>query len=162
MNTYLRKVAKGMGIEIDSQRIIGRNLCKINKHFLQFPFKRNYKCVDYPTHDKTIYHKNLSYFFPKYLSTHLGNTLLLNDTPYKTYLNPPFNAIFVEFYEDLPKEDNYLMKIFFPYLEFLHYSRLRILTFVELYPFSTIKSLKEDDVRFWTLMKCHWLWKWTP
>jgi hypothetical protein len=33
---------------------------------------------------------------------------------------------------------------------------------VELYPFSTIKSLKEDDVRFWTLMKCHWLWKWTP
>jgi hypothetical protein len=54
MNTYLRKITKEMGIEIDSQRIIGQDLCKINKHFLQFPFKRNYKRVDRPTCDKTI------------------------------------------------------------------------------------------------------------
>lgn len=99
-----------------------------------------------------IKHKNLFYFFPKYLSTHLGNTLLLNNTPYKTYLNPPFNAIFVEFYEDLPKEDNCFMKIFFPYLEFLHYSKLSIPTFVEFYPFGTIRSLKENNVRFQTLV----------
>jgi hypothetical protein len=47
-----------------------------------------------------------------YPNIHLGNALLVNDTPYKTCLNPPFNAIFVEYYEDLPKEDNYLMKTF--------------------------------------------------
>ncbi len=34
MNAYLRKMAKKMGIEIDLQRIMGQNLCKINKHFL--------------------------------------------------------------------------------------------------------------------------------
>jgi hypothetical protein len=43
-----------------------------------------------------------------------------------------FNAIFVESYEDLPKEDNYLMKTLLLYLEFLHY--FGIPTFVELYP----------------------------
>jgi hypothetical protein len=65
MNTYLRKITKKMGIEVDLQRIIGQDLCKINKHFLHFPFKRNYKRVDRPTHDKKIYHKNLSYLSHK-------------------------------------------------------------------------------------------------
>ncbi len=65
MNTYLRKITKKMGIEVDLQRIIGQDLCKINKHFLHFPFKRNYKRVDCPTHDKKIYHKNLSYLSHK-------------------------------------------------------------------------------------------------
>ncbi len=37
---------------------------------------------------------------------------MVNDTLYRTYLSPPFNAIFVESYENLPKEDNYLMKTF--------------------------------------------------
>jgi hypothetical protein len=45
------------------------------------------------------------------------------------------------------------MKTFFPYLEFLHNYRLNVPTFVELYPFGTIRSIKEDDVRFWTLLK---------
>ncbi len=65
MNTYLRKITKKMGIEVDLQRIIGQDLCKINKHFLHFPFKRNYKRVDRPTHDKKNYHKNLSYLSHK-------------------------------------------------------------------------------------------------
>jgi hypothetical protein len=68
--------------------------------------------------------------------------------PYITYLNPPFNAIFVESYEYMPKEDNFLMKAFLLYLELLHYSRLIVPTFVELYPFDTIRSIKEDDVKF--------------
>jgi len=89
-----------------------------------------------------------------YLNTHLGNTLLVNDTPYRIYLNPPFNAIFVESYEDLPKEDSYFMKIFLLYLELnLHYSRLNVPTFVKLYPFGAIKSLKENGVRSWMLFK---------
>jgi hypothetical protein len=85
MNAYLRKIAKE----------IGWNLCKINKHFLQFPFKRDYIHADCPTCDEIIYHKNLSNFFPSYLNTHLGNTLLVDNMPYRTYLNPPFNAIFL-------------------------------------------------------------------
>jgi hypothetical protein len=68
--------------------------------------------------------------------------------PYKSYLNLPFNAIFVEFYEYAPKKDNYLMKIFLSYLEFLHNSRFSVPTFVEFYLFDTIKSIKEDNVRF--------------
>ncbi len=75
--------------------------------------------------------------------------------PYKTFLNPPFNVIFVESYEYTPKEDNYLMKTLISYLKFLHYIELNVFTFMELYPSSTIKSIKEDDVKFWTLFeKC--------
>ncbi len=75
--------------------------------------------------------------------------------PYKTYLNPPFNAIFVEFYEYMPKENNFLMKILFLYFEFFHYFGLTVPTFVNFYPFNTIRSIKEDDVRFRTLFeKC--------
>jgi len=65
----------------------------------------------------------------------------------------PFNAIFVESYEYAPKEDNYLMKTLFLYLKFFHYSQFNVFTFVEFYPFDTIKSIKEDDVRFWVLFK---------
>jgi hypothetical protein len=53
-----------MGIKINPQNIIGLNLCKINKHIMQFLFKRNHKHVDCPIFDKNIYHKNLSNFFP--------------------------------------------------------------------------------------------------
>jgi len=34
MNAYLRKIVEEMGIEINQQRIMGQDLCKINKHFL--------------------------------------------------------------------------------------------------------------------------------
>jgi len=113
MNAYLRKIVEETSIDINLQRIIGQNLCKINKHFMQFPFKRDYNCIDHPIRDKSIYHKNLSNFFPMYLDTHLGNTLWEDNMPYKTFLNPPINAIFVEAYKDLPKEDNYLIKFYF-------------------------------------------------
>jgi hypothetical protein len=54
-----------------------------------------------------------------------------------------------------PEEDNYLMKVLFSYLEFLHYFRLSVSTFVEFYPFGTIRCIKENDVRSWTLFeKC--------
>jgi len=115
MNTYLRKIGKETSIEIELQRVIGRDLCNINKHFLKFPFNRDYNCINCFTHDKTIYHENLFDFFHTYHNTQLGNTLLEDDMPYKTCLNLPFNAIFVECYEDLPKEDYYLMKTLFMY-----------------------------------------------
>ncbi len=106
-------------------------------------------------HDKLIYHKNLSDFLPRYPNTHLGNTLLVDETHYRTCLNPLFNAIFVDSYEYMPKEDNYLMTTLLSYLKFLYNSRLNVPTFVEFYTFSTINDIKEDNVRFRTLFeKC--------
>ncbi len=125
-----------MGIEIDSQRIMCWYLCKINKHFVQFPIKVGHYHVDCLIHNKLIYHKNLSNFFLRYFNIHLGNTLLVDNTPYRTYLSLPFNAMFVESYGYAPKEDNYLMTTLLPYLEFLHYFGLSVPTFVELYPFT--------------------------
>jgi len=61
---------------------------------------------------------------------------LLDNTLYRTYLSPPFNAIFVESYGYEPKKDNYLMTTLLPYLEFLHYFGLSVPTFMELYPFT--------------------------
>ncbi len=151
MIAYLRKITKETGIEIDLQRIMGWDLCRINKHFLQFPIIVSYYRVDHLTHDKFIYHKNRSNFFPRYPNTHLGNTLLVNNTPYRTCLNPPFFVIFVESYEYAPKMDNYLMKILLLYFEFFHNSRLNVPTFVEFYLFGTIK---ENDGRFWMFEKC--------
>jgi hypothetical protein len=155
MNAYLRKIVEEMGIEIDPQRIMGRNLYKINKHFLQFPIKPGSYHIDHFIHDQLIYHKNHFDFFLRYPNIHVDNTLLVNNTPYRTCLNLPSNAIFVESYEYAPKKDNYLMKTLFPYLKFFHYFGLSVPTFVELYPFGAIRSIKEDDVRFWTLFeKC--------
>jgi hypothetical protein len=57
MNRHLRKIAEETSIEIDLWRIMGRDLCKINKHFLQFPIKLSHYRIDYLAHDKLIYHK---------------------------------------------------------------------------------------------------------
>jgi len=59
MNAYLRKIIEEIGIDIGSKRILGQDLCKINKHFLQFPYKTNLNCVNHLPHDKLIYHNNL-------------------------------------------------------------------------------------------------------
>jgi hypothetical protein len=72
MHAYLKKIVEDMSIEIDLQRIMGQYLCKINKHFLQFPIKSCHYRVDRLTHDKLIYHKNIFDFFPKYLILTLG------------------------------------------------------------------------------------------
>jgi hypothetical protein len=32
---------------INLQRIMGQDLCKINKHFLQFPYKIDINCVEH-------------------------------------------------------------------------------------------------------------------
>jgi len=155
MNAYLKKITKEMGLEINPQRTMGQNLCKINKHFLQFLYKTYLNHINRLTFNFKKYHKIFFDFFSRYPNIHLGNTLLVDDTLCKTYLNPPFNAIFVESYEYVPKEDNYLMKVLFMYLKFLHYSGFNVPMFVEFYRFGTIKIMKEDNVKFWMLFeKC--------
>jgi hypothetical protein len=126
MNTYLKKIAKETGIKIELQRIIRQNLCKINKHYMQFPYKRNTKHIKCPIHDKIIYHQHLFYLSPRYFNTHLGNTLSIDNMLYKTCQNPPLNVIFVEYYKDAKEEDNYFLGTFLPYLESPHCSRLSV------------------------------------
>jgi hypothetical protein len=47
------------------------------------------------------------------------------------------------------------MKTHLPFVEILHYFEFSVPTFVEIYPFDAIRSIKKDDVRFWTLFeKC--------
>ncbi len=65
----------------------------------------------------------------------------------KNMPNPPFNAIFLESYEDVPYDDNYFLRTFLPHLKLFHYYGLRIPTFIKDYPFGAIKNLKEDDVK---------------
>ncbi len=55
-----------------------------NPHFL----------LDKP--NKPIFHKNFDVFFTKFLYTHVGNMLLVKDTPYKDMFNDSYSAIFLE------------------------------------------------------------------
>lgn len=123
---------------------------KLTNTLCSFPSKRIINKLINPFLTKTNYHKNLYDFFPRYFSIHL-----VDDTPYKTYQNPPFNAIFIKSYKEMPKEHNYFLRIIFLYLKLFYYSWLHIPTFVEDYPFGTIKNFKENDVKLETLFeKC--------
>jgi hypothetical protein len=51
---------------------------------MQFPYKRDTKHIERHIHDIIIYHQNISNIFPRYLNTHLGNTLSVDNMLYKT------------------------------------------------------------------------------
>jgi hypothetical protein len=46
--------------------------------------------------DKSIFCKNLNIFFSTFPYTHVGNTLLIDDVPYKIMFNGSYSAIFLE------------------------------------------------------------------
>jgi hypothetical protein len=49
---------------------------------------------------KSLFSINLNAFFNVFPNTNYENTLLVDDMPYKSSFNPPFNAIFLKaFYE---------------------------------------------------------------
>ncbi len=88
--------------------------------------------------DKPIFHKNLDVFFFTFIYIHIGNMLLVDDTPYKNMFNGLYNAIFLESFNDLHGEDRYLLGFVLPYLENLHSFEYDVPTFVEHNPFSKI------------------------
>lgn len=53
--------------------------------------------------DKPIFHKNINVFFSKYHDTHVGNTLLVDDTPYKNMFTETFNAIFLQSFHNFKR-----------------------------------------------------------
>jgi hypothetical protein len=53
-----------------------------------------------------------------YRYTYVGNTLLVNNAPYKNMFNESYNTIFLEYsFDDLRGEDNYLLGHVLPYLK---------------------------------------------
>jgi len=104
--------------------MLNQEFCMWNFHFL--PNKPN----------KPIFHKNLDIFFFTYSYIHTSNTLLVEDMPYKCMFNNLYNAIFLESFDNLCGEDQYLLGFIFPYLENLHSSGYVVPTFVEHNPFS--------------------------
>ncbi len=79
-----------------------------------------------------------------YFYTHIGNTLFIDDTPYKIMFNRPYSAIFWDF-DDFRGEDHYLLKTIIPYLEFLHLFGYGVFTYVKHNPFGRIEYINCDD-----------------
>jgi hypothetical protein len=113
---------------------------------MQFPTKGILNTPNIPFMIKLFIIKKKKNLFRRYLNTHLGNTLLIDNMPYRTRQNPPLNVIFVKSHEHMKEEDNYFMGTFLPHLESLHYNKLSVPTFVEDYIFGAIRSLNENDV----------------
>ncbi len=109
--------------------------CMWNLHFL--PDKPN----------KPIFHKNLDVFFSTYPYIHVNNTLLIDDTPYKSMFNNSHSAIFLESFSSLDGEDQYLLGFVLFYLENFHLSEYIIHTFVEHNPFGGIRCIDQDNPR---------------
>ncbi|XP_027182077.1 uncharacterized protein LOC113780478 [Coffea eugenioides] len=58
--------------------------------------------------DKTVMFKDLKRVWGEYKSYNSSNTILVDDSPYKSVLNSPYNAIFPTSYTCYTVEDNYL------------------------------------------------------
>jgi hypothetical protein len=99
-----------------------------NPHFL----------LDKP--NKPISHKNFDICFSTYPYIHANNTFV-DDTPYKNIFNGPYSAIFLESFDDLCGEDQYLLGSIFPYLENFHLFGYGVPTFVEHNPFGRINFI---------------------
>jgi hypothetical protein len=105
INNYLDKIQWEARIVVDLARILGKESCTKNTHFLNSNPK------------KPIFHNNLSFLFSKYSYAHVGNTLLVDDTPYTSLFNGSFNVICVETFEKSRRDDNYLLGTVFTYME---------------------------------------------
>jgi hypothetical protein len=77
---------------------------------------------------------------------HVGNTLLVNNNPYKNMFNGFYNAIFLESFDSLRGEDNYLLGNILLYLKSLHFLRYGVCTYVEHNPFGHIKCINQNDL----------------
>jgi hypothetical protein len=113
-----------------------------------------YSLLDNP--NKPIFHKNLNVFFSTFPYTHAGNTLLINDAPYKSMFNNLYSATFLESFDGLHGEDQCLLGFVLPYLENLDSSRYDVPTFFEHNPFGRIKCIDRNHPRLFKMLfvKC--------
>jgi len=104
----LDEIKYKIDISLDPSRVLGQELCQKNDHFS-------------PHHPKKpIFHKNLDVFFSKFPNTHVGNTLLVDDTPYKSIFNDLCTGILLELFEGACNDGDYLFSTVFPYLVSFH------------------------------------------
>jgi hypothetical protein len=124
INNYVDQIKRETNIVINPSKIFGHESCIKNAHFLSSNLK------------KPVFHKNLGVFFSKYLDAHVGNTLIDENTLYKSHFNWPYNAIFVKtFNNSIGNNNNYLLGDVLPYLEALQSSRLKCSHFCRKQPF---------------------------
>jgi hypothetical protein len=91
--------------------------------------------------DKPIFHKNLDILIYAYPYIHVGNTFLIDNTPYKNMFNDPYNDIFLDSFDGRCGENHYLLGSVFLYFENLHSFGYDIPTFVEHNPFGRIRCI---------------------
>ncbi len=81
------------------------------------------------------------------------NTLLVDDMPYKSLFNPPFNAIFLEKFYKSQTDNDYLIEIVFCYLEALHSFDMQVYKFVKCNPFKRIRHVFPFNLQYEKLAK---------
>jgi hypothetical protein len=55
--------------------------------------------------NKLIFHKNLDIFVFTFPYIHIGDTLFIDDTPYKSMFNNTYSTIFLESFDGIRGED---------------------------------------------------------
>jgi hypothetical protein len=132
----LDETKKQTHINLDPSRVFRQELCPKNDHFLATNL------------EKLVFHKNLNVFFLRFLDTHVGNILLIDDMPYKSIFNDSCSAIFLESFESSHRDGDYLLFIVLPYLVSLHSFGFNVQTYIRHNPFGTIRSISCSDLHY--------------
>jgi len=85
-----------------------------------------------------IFIKILTFFFPKYPYTHVGNMLFIDDTPCKIMFNKPYSASFLEFFYSLNRHDHYLLETSQIFIKILTF-------FFSKYPYTNVGNMLYAD-----------------
>jgi hypothetical protein len=87
-------------------------------------------------------------------STHVGNTLLVDDIPYKSIFNDSCGAIFLELFEGAGSDGDYLLSIVLPYLVSFHFFGFSVQIYLKHNPFGTIKNISQLKIVMIVVMQC--------
>jgi len=132
IDKYLDKVKEKTYISLDPSRIRGQESFQKNDHFS-------------PNHlKKPNFHKNLNVFFLKFPNTHTRNTLLVDDTPYRSIFNDCV-VLFLKSFEGAHSDGDYLLSTILPYLVSLHSFGFNVQTYMKHNPFGIIISISQND-----------------
>lgn len=81
----------------------------------------------------------MSNLFTWCIVVHFGINLLVDVTTHTNIMNPLCNAIFIESWDMSSTYDNYLLRTFLPYLEYLDSSKFNDFSFVKSISLNTIR-----------------------
>jgi hypothetical protein len=81
----------------------------------------------------------------KFLDTHVGNILFVDDMPYKSTSNDLCSVVFWKLFEGSCSDGDDLFSIVFPYLVSLHSFGFNVHTYIRHNPFGIIRSINRND-----------------